>query len=186
MGFPIFFDTCVLFGENVNDLVLRLAEERLFIPYWPTGVVNELRANLVPLIGEERAVRRLSAMEDAFPDALVVGYESLIGDMTCDNKDRHVLAAAYHSPAQTLVTFNVKDFPATSMRKVGMELKHPDDFLLDVLDLDPRCVARVCYAALLSYRKYPQTPEDYCDLLARSGLKQFADHIYQGLDALYG
>lgn len=73
-----------------------------------------------------------------------------------------------------------------SMRKVGMELKHPDDFLLDVLDLDPGCVARVCYAALLSYRKYPQTPEDYCDLLARSGLRQFAGRIYQGLDALYG
>lgn len=77
MGFPIFFDTCVLFGENVNDLVLRLAEERLFIPYWSTGVVNELRANLVPLIGEERAVRRLSAMEDAFPDALVWDMRAL-------------------------------------------------------------------------------------------------------------
>ena len=34
MSFPVFFDTCALYGEIVNDLVLRLAEERMFVPYW--------------------------------------------------------------------------------------------------------------------------------------------------------
>ncbi|WP_238567062.1 PIN domain-containing protein [Bifidobacterium reuteri] len=34
MSSPVFFDTCVLYGEIVNDLILRLAEERFFTPYW--------------------------------------------------------------------------------------------------------------------------------------------------------
>ena len=56
-------------------------------------------------------------MTAAFPEALVTGYESLIKNMTCDEKDRHVLAAADYLPAQTLVTFNTKDFPETSSKE---------------------------------------------------------------------
>lgn len=188
MGFPVFFDTCTLFGEIVNDLILRLAEERLFVPYWSPDVLRELGDNLRPCIGEERTDRRLRAMASAFPDACVTGYESLIEDMTCDAKDRHVLAAASHSPARTLVTFNVSDFPPCSLTEMGMEVKHPDDFLLDVLDLDPGHVTRICHAAVLSYKRYPQTPEDYCALLSRpgTGLPRFAARLYPGLAALYG
>ena len=123
-------------------------------------------------------------MTNAFPDAMVTGYDSLIADMTCDPKDRHVLAAADHSPAQTLVTFNLKDFPEPSTAPLHIDVKHPDDFLLDVLDLDPGGVARVCYAALVSYKEYPQTPEDYTLLLRQSGLPRFAERVYPILDAL--
>lgn len=184
MTFPVFFDTCALYGEMVNDVILRLAEERFFAPYWSEGVLGELRQNLALRIGERRADRRIRAMTGAFPDATVVGYESLIAAMTCDPKDRHVLAAADHSPAQTLVTFNLKDFPKESTNPLHMEVKHPDEFLLDVLDLDPGRVGRICYAALLSYKEYPQTPEDYALLLRQSGLPRFAARIYPILDAL--
>ncbi|RSX54132.1 PIN domain-containing protein [Bifidobacterium goeldii] len=185
MSFPVFFDTCSLFGEIVNDLVLRLAEDRFFTPYWSESVLTELYRNLVPRIGEHRANRRIHAMRSAFPDALVTGYDSLIPIMTCDAKDRHVLAAADHSPAQTLVTFNLKDFPDSSTTSLHIEVKHPDDFLLDVLDLDPGRVAQVCYAALISYKAYPQTPEDYAYMLQRCGLPRFAERLYPILDALY-
>lgn len=48
MGFPVFFDTCVLFGEVVNDVILSLAEELLFTPYWSGDVLDELERNLTP------------------------------------------------------------------------------------------------------------------------------------------
>lgn len=185
MGFPVFFDTCTLYGEMVNDVILRLAEEPLFVPYWSSGVLEELERNLAPRIGEGRAKKRIDAMCSAFPDATVTGYDALIEDMTCDDKDRHVLAAAAYSPAETLVTFNLKDFPSQSVQDVGVELRHPDDFLQDVLDLDPGRVSRACYAALLSNRLYPQTPVDYADMLSRSALPNFANSLLPLLETLH-
>lgn len=185
MGFPVFFDTCVLFGEVVNDVILRLAEELLFTPYWSGDVLDELERNLTPRIGKERAQRRICAMNSAFPDATVEGYAPLIRDMTCDDKDRHVLAAAAYSPAATLVTFNLKDFPPQSIQSVGIELRHPDDFLMDVLDLDPARVSHACYDALMSYRLYPQTPLEYASMLTKSGLPNFAGRLLPLLETLH-
>ncbi|TPF92726.1 hypothetical protein BW14_07960 [Bifidobacterium sp. UTBIF-68] len=62
MSSPVFFDTCVLYGEIVNDLILRLAEERFFTPYWSSRVLTELRKNLSIRVGEERAARRITAI----------------------------------------------------------------------------------------------------------------------------
>ena len=75
-------------------------------------------------------------------------------------------------------------FPETSTQPLRIEVKRPDDFFLDVLDLDPGRVARVCHTALLSYKRYPQTPEDYADMLRKSGVPEFANCLYPILDAL--
>lgn len=62
MGFPVFFDTCVLSGEVVNDVIPRLAEELLFTPYWSGDVLAELERNLTSRIGKERTQRRICAI----------------------------------------------------------------------------------------------------------------------------
>jgi hypothetical protein len=36
-----------------------------------------------------------------------------------------------------IVTANLRDFPAESLGDVGLEVQHPDDFLLNQLDLEP-------------------------------------------------
>jgi predicted nucleic acid-binding protein len=46
--------------------------------------------------------------------------------MTCDQKDRHVLAAAVRANAEVLVTFNIKDFPPDSVRDFDIQVVHPD------------------------------------------------------------
>jgi hypothetical protein len=47
--------------------------------------MTELRKlGAVPQIGEDGARRRTGAMNRAFPDAVVRGYEVLIGGMECD------------------------------------------------------------------------------------------------------
>jgi hypothetical protein len=86
-------------------------------------------------------------MQRAFPDAEVRGYEALVESMTCDPKDRHVLAAAVRSQSEVLVTFNGDDFPEKSTAAYDIEVINTDDFLLDQLDLYPGsrwqyCVAR--------------------------------------------
>lgn len=122
MAFPAFLDTCVLYGSTVNDTLLRIAEQGAFRPHWSSDVLDELQRNLVSKAGlpSERAARRIDAMNRAFPDAEVHGYERLTGAMSCDPKDRHVLAAAVHGRCEVLVTFNVRDFPPSSLE--GLEL----------------------------------------------------------------
>lgn len=59
-----------------------------------------------------QAERRVTAMETAFDDANVTGYECLVASMRNDAKDRHVLAAAVRCGAHAIVTENVKHFLA--------------------------------------------------------------------------
>lgn len=48
----------------------------------------------------------------AIPDASTTGYEHLIEELDLpDPDDRHVLAAALHIRAGTIVTKNLRDFP---------------------------------------------------------------------------
>lgn len=65
-------------------------------------------------------------MRVAFPDTQVEGYEALEPTMTCDPKDRHVLAAAVRSNAALLVTFNLKNFPLDSLTPYNIEVAHPN------------------------------------------------------------
>jgi hypothetical protein len=65
-------------------------------------------------------------------------YEDLISQMTCDDEGRHVLAAAVRANAEVVVTFNLRHFPQTSLEPYQITSVHPDDFLLDQLDLYPQ------------------------------------------------
>lgn len=142
MHFPVFLDTCVLYPIVLTDTLLRVAEQSVFRPYWSGDMMDELKRNLamVPQVGDDRATRRINAMNRAFPDALVTGYSEFVEGMECDPKDRHVMAAAVHSECQIVVTYNLKDFPAQAMERHQLAAVHPDTFLLDQLDLYPEAV----------------------------------------------
>lgn len=122
MAFTAFLDTNALYGEYLCDTLLRLAEAGAYRPQWSAGVLEELERNLVEKAGlaTESARRRISAMQRAFPDAEVQGYETLIESMTCDAKDRHVLAAAVRGQSEVLVTFNGDDFPDAPIAVAGV------------------------------------------------------------------
>jgi len=76
-------------------------------------------------------------MRGHFPDAEVEEYSALAQVMTCDGKDRHVLAAAVRADVEVLVTFNLRDFPRSAVDPYDIRVVHPDDFLLGQLDLYP-------------------------------------------------
>lgn len=130
MAFPAFLDTCALHGGYLCDTLLRLAEAEVFRPLWSADVLAELDRNLrergLPVATVEN---RIAEMRRAFPDAEVTGYQPLIATMTCDEKDRHVLAAAVRARAEVLVTFNVRDFPPESTNAY----KRPETALPDLL-----------------------------------------------------
>jgi hypothetical protein len=97
-------DACALAPMPLCDTLVRLAEDPAFyIPRWTDDVLRELRWTLLRMgYAEVQAARRIAAMETAFEDAKVTGYECLVTSMTNDPKDRHVLAAAVRCGAHAI------------------------------------------------------------------------------------
>lgn len=173
MSFPAFLDTCTIFGAAVNDLFLELAEEGSYRPLWSSDVLGELERHLADRIGADKATDRVSAMRDAFPDAMVDGYESLIPSMTNDPKDRHVLAAAVRANAEVIVTFNLSDFPEEALDPYDVCAIHPDEFLLDQLDLYPELTVKAVENIAEGYESPPMTTLDFLEKLERGGVPKF-------------
>ncbi|MBI3682803.1 MAG: PIN domain-containing protein [Acidobacteria bacterium] len=125
-------DTCVLAPMPLCDTLLRLAEDPAFyIPKWSDDILRELRSTLQRMgYTPAQAERRITAMETAFEDAKVTGYEPLSASMTNDRKDRHVLAAAVRCGAHAILTANVKHFPPESVKPYNLDVLTPDDFLV--------------------------------------------------------
>jgi predicted nucleic acid-binding protein len=135
----VVLDTCVLAPMPLCDTLLRLAEDPAFyIPKWSDDILRELRSTLQRMgYSPAQAERRIAAMEIAFEDANVAGYECLVASMTNDPKDRHVLAAGVRCGAHAIVTGNVKHFPEESVKRYNVDVLTPDEFLVHQFHLNP-------------------------------------------------
>lgn len=108
-------------------------------------------------------------------DCLVEGYEALIPSFKLpDPDDRHVLAAAVKARADAIVTFNLKDFPASILSPYAIEAVHPDDFILDVADLSPSEVLASAQSCWKRRGKPPLTWDEYLCSLEHSMLPESA------------
>ncbi|HJP76356.1 MAG TPA: PIN domain-containing protein [Pseudonocardiaceae bacterium] len=158
MLFPALLDANVLVPIHLTDLLLRLAEAETYRPLWSEQVLQEVERNL-PKVGVrvEKARRRVGVLRNEFPDAMVTSYEPLVDAMTNHPKDRHVLAAAVRANAEIIVTANVRDFPESACAPYDIGVVHPDDFLLDQLDLYAE-ETLLCLRQLVADRRRPPTP----------------------------
>jgi len=104
---------------------------------------------------------------------LNAGYEPLIGGPKLpDPDDGHVLAAAILSGADTIVGFNLKDFPEEALKPYDSEAQHPDEFLNCQLDLAPNVVCAAAKKQRGSLKNPPMNVEEYLASLERQGLAQ--------------
>jgi predicted nucleic acid-binding protein len=156
-------DACVLVPIRLTTTLLWLAEAGLFEVLWSDAILDEVERNLPKVgISSEQAARRVGTMRRAFGAAAQVDdFERLIPDMTCDAKDRHVLAAAVRGGADTLVTFNRKDFPPESTDGHGIAVVHPDLFLARLLAQRPNDVLAALQRGTAALRKPPQTMREF-------------------------
>lgn len=174
MRFPVFLDTNVLYPASLADTLLRLSELDVIRPHWSKDVMDELERNLADRVGVRKAQRRRQTMEKAFPEAMVTGYEDMIEVMGNDPKDRHVLAAAVHSDCELVVTFNTKDFPDEALAPHDLVAVHPDDFLLDQLDLYSGLVMMALVRQAAETARPNLTPLQLIEYFEKLQLKGFA------------
>jgi predicted nucleic acid-binding protein len=137
--FSAVLDTCVLVPSTLRDVLLTAAEEGFYKPLWSFDILSELKRTIIRVAGctDGQVSHLCEQMEQAFPEALVSDYETLIPAMTNNVKDRHVLAAAVCSGAEVIVTGNLRDFPLSATSPHRVSAVSPDAFLSDLLDLDP-------------------------------------------------
>jgi predicted nucleic acid-binding protein len=127
------------------DTLLRLAAgPRLYLPKWTDQIMSEVSRNLIEKFGlsEDKAAYRESEIRRHFPEAWIDGYEDLIPAMGNSPKDRHVLAAAVRAQAETIVTYNKKDFPVAALAPYSIYAQGPSTFLKNLYDLDQEAVLR--------------------------------------------
>jgi hypothetical protein len=127
-------------------------------------------------------VKRVSRANEAFPDALVNNYDKLIDGLELpDLNDRHVLAAAIKTNANVIVTNNIKDFPEDYLSSYGLVAKKADDFLTDIIDLNPEQATKAFKEMVLN-RTNPDLDEfEVLDILRNRGLLDTANYLHSQL-----
>ena len=139
----VVLDACVLVPMPLADTLLRLAAgPRLYLPKWSDQIMVEVTRTLQENFGlsPQKAMYRESEIRRHFPEAWIEGYEDLIPAMTNHPKDRHVLAAAARAGVKVIVTYNLKDFPSSSLAPYAITAQGPSAFLKSLYDMAPSAV----------------------------------------------
>lgn len=87
------------------------------------------------------------------------------------------MAAAVHSECQIVVTYNLKDFPASEMQKHQLEAVHPDGFLVDQLDLYPEEVVHALWRQSAESARPHLTPLRLMASLEKLELRDFVAEL---------
>lgn len=112
-------------------------------------------------------------MNHSVRDCVVSDFEYMISTISLpDPDDRHVVAAAIHCGASLIVTFNLSDFPDSALKAYNLTAQHPDDFIVDLLDLHPAGVLEAAASHRRSLKSPPKTADEYLDTLLAQGLTQ--------------
>jgi hypothetical protein len=152
-----------------------------------TKILDEVRHALIdihPDLNPAAVTRRLDMMNTAFQAACIDTdtWRPLVDSLNLpDPNDRHVLAAAIAGGADSIVTPNLKDFPAKYLAPHSVEAISPDSFLLDQLDITPPRVLTTIIDQAADATRPPLTVFDVLDKLSRAGAPSFASEVLRHL-----
>lgn len=179
--FIVIYDSCVLYPAPLRDLLMRLALTNLYQAKWTKHIHEEWMRNLLknrPDLSEDKVQKTREKMDLYVRDGLVEGYEDLIDSLHLpDPDDRHVLAAAIRANAETIVTFNLSDFPIQATAKYEIDVQHPDEFLKHLIDLAPARVVETVKETRVSLKNPPKTPLEYLSILEQQSLPRTVAYL---------
>jgi predicted nucleic acid-binding protein len=187
-SFTAVYDACVLYPAPLRDLLIQLATIGEFRAKWSDDIHDEWTRSVLrdnPKCTSEQLARTRRLMDEAILDCNVDDYQELIPALTLpDADDRHVLAVAIRSGADVIVTFNLKDFPASRIAKYGIDAQHPDEFIMHLMDLVPHLVCRAVKAQRQRLKNPPMSVEDLLDRFERQGLAETVAELRKFRDLL--
>lgn len=172
--FTVVLDANVFYPAPLRDFLLELATSGVYRARWTDEITDEWVRNLLRKrndLTQARIDYTVEKMSEAVPGSLVTEYESIIAGLVLpDKNDRHVLAAAIKCSAQVIVTYNLKDFPASVLTPYGIEAKHPDEFLQDCYDLASSQVIGAVKSILSRLKNPPKSAQELIEIYRNQGL----------------
>ena len=157
---------------------MRLTTHFVFQPKWTEHIHEEWIRNVLknrPDLNPVTLDRTRDLMDAYGRDWKVDEYETLIEGLTLpDADDRHVLAAAIASGAETIVTFNLEDFPAKTLAPCKICALNPDKFLCALLTEAPEPFLEAVKTHRAALKNPSKTAEEYLEALKQSGLPALA------------
>ena len=172
-----FLDANIFPHTWLTDVLLTFAEHHIFDPEFSDDVLSEASRAFIDDLGKEPVWvnRYLTAIRNIRPYYLVSSTPELDSMVVLpDANDRHVAAAAHNGNADVIVTFNLKDFPADQLAKIGLAARHPDAFLVSLAKSQPERAANAMIELVSSKRHPPRTMREELDQLEVSGMIEFA------------
>ncbi|HRD91660.1 MAG TPA: PIN domain-containing protein [Accumulibacter sp.] len=175
-------DACALHPMAMADALMSLASAGLYAAKWSRTIEAEWIASIEErrpdLVG--KLEYRRDQMREAVPDWEVEerAWQSLAGGLKLpDPDDLHVLAAALAGHADCIVTVNLRDFPPDVVGPLGLEILHPDPFIVAQWDLDPFVAVAAFKRMRARWKKPEATAEDFAAALERGGLPATAQRL---------
>jgi hypothetical protein len=182
-------DANVLYSVAISDALMEVAATGIYAAKWSKAIDDEWVRNLAK--NKKRAEAdfhtRRDSMHDACPDWEVPeeGWRLIEPCLSLpDVNDRHVLAAAVAGHADSIVTINIKDFPSSILEPLGITALHPDEFLLQQLQLEPLVVLPAFKSMRACLKNPALTSEKFVDAMERNGLIQTAAFLGQALQLI--
>jgi predicted nucleic acid-binding protein len=186
--FTAIIDASALYSMTITDLVIELARIGVFRACWSNDIHDEWIRNLKanrPDLDPLKIMARRRAMDAALPDCLIENYRYLIPALTLpDPDDRHVLAAAIAGHASVIVTYNLKDFPASALDTYGIEAQHPDTFLTHQRGLDEQAFLECARRCRRRLKNPPVSAGDYLATLRKVELVLVAAELEKARSVL--
>jgi len=174
-------DACVLYPAPIRDFLLHLADVGLFSPRWTDKIHEEWTRNLRlnrPDLSAEQLQKTVAAMNNAFPEATVRHYETLMASIDLpDQDDRHVLAAAVRCQADIIITANLKDFPREYVTSFGLDIQHPDHFIVNLIETNPEKSVEAFLRQVSYLKNPPLTNEHVLTNFRNVGLPRTANRL---------
>lgn len=178
----IVLDACVMMSTILRQLLLRVADAGVFLPVWTERIGEEWRRNAARLwqIPHETLAAQWDEMNRRFPNAMETDTQTYEGALRySDPKDFHVIAAGLarrarcglqHTPVVQVMTWNLKDFNRSELRRQGMDAYGPDHLLAQWWQAGPHRLAQAIQQVPQDYVALGREPEPLADTLHRERL----------------
>ncbi|CAB3646071.1 PIN domain-containing protein [Achromobacter aegrifaciens] len=178
----IVLDACVLMSGILRRLLLRLAEAGVYTPVWTDRIGEEWRRNASRIweIPPEVMMEMWDDMNARFPGARETDTQVYEASLRySDPKDFHVIAAGLarrarcglqQPPVVQVLTWNLKDFNRSELRRQGLDVYNPDRMLTQWWQAAPDAIRAAAAQVPADYVALGREPEPLSATLHRERL----------------